>query len=64
MEKNNFMIKNWNAQNPIKMGSYICRMGNSYIKMCYWDGNKWLDMWDKSLKGIVKEWMVIPYDIL
>jgi hypothetical protein len=36
-------------------------MDNAYIKMCYWDGDEWLDMWETTLKGVVKQWMEIPY---
>jgi hypothetical protein len=32
--------------------------------MCYWNGGEWLNMWKNTLKGIVIEWMHIPYDEL
>ena len=51
----------WKTDNPKKIGEYICRMDNAYIKMCYWDGDEWLDMWETTLKGVVKQWMEIPY---
>jgi hypothetical protein len=57
-------MKTWNIKTPKKKGGYICRMTNCYIKMCFWDGNKWLDMWKPTLEGDVKEWMNIPYDAL
>ena len=50
----------WNKQNPQITGGYICRMDNSFIKMCYWDGVKWKDMWQETLDGIVRVWMDIP----
>ena len=56
------MNKTWNKSNPSKNGGYICRMNNAYIKMCYWNGNEWFDMWKPTLEGIVVEWMYIPYD--
>lgn len=55
-------MKTWNLENPEKEGSYICRMNDAYIKMCYWDGFRWLDMWKTSLEGKVEKWMIIPYD--
>lgn len=39
-------------------------MNNAYIKMCYWNGTEWFDMWKTTLEGIVVEWMHIPYDEL
>ena len=53
-------MKNWKTKNPKEKGEYLCRMGNTYVKMCYWNGLEWLDMWETTLKGIVKEWTTIP----
>lgn len=58
------MNKTWNKSNPSESGGYICRMNNAYIKMCYWNGTEWFDMWKTTLEGIVVEWMHIPYDEL
>lgn len=58
------MNKTWNKSNPLEIGAYICRMSNAYIKMCYWTGNVWIDMWKQTLEEIVIEWMHIPYDEL
>lgn len=58
------MNKTWNKSNPSENGGYICRMNNAYIKMCYWNGSEWFDMWEPTLEGIVVEWMRIPYDEL
>ena len=58
------MNKIWNKSNPSENGGYICRMNNAYIKMCYWNGSEWFDMWKNTLDGIVIEWMYIPYDEL
>jgi hypothetical protein len=58
------MNKTWNKSNPTENGGYICRMNNAYIKMCYWNGTEWFDMWKTTLDGIVVEWMHIPYDEL
>ena len=55
------MNKTWNILNPLEEGAYICRMDNAYIKMCYWNGTEWIDMWKTTLEGIVVEWMNIPY---
>jgi hypothetical protein len=52
----------WNTKPPKTDGDFICRMSDSYIKMCHWNGSRWLDMWDDKLNGSVKEWMYIPYD--
>jgi hypothetical protein len=54
--------KIWITDNPDIPGSYICRMDNGYIKMCYWDGEEWGDMWRDGLDGEVSRWMEIPYD--
>lgn len=52
----------WNSCNPPKEASYICRMDDGYIKMCYWSGYQWTDMWERTLNGSVKKWMYIPQD--
>jgi hypothetical protein len=52
--------KVWNEKNPSQEGGYICRMTNSCIKMCYWDGVKWKDMWKETLSGEVRLWTDIP----
>ena len=56
------MKKIWNTSNPIENGLYICRMDSGFIKTCYWNGDKWREIWNAGLVGIVKEWMDIPYD--
>jgi len=43
-----------------KEGSYLCFMENCFVKMCYFNGDDWLDMWETTLKGNVKRWMVLP----
>lgn len=53
-------IKVWHTTTPDKIGAYICRMDNAAIKMCHFDGEKWIDMWQDSLIGSVKKWMLIP----
>jgi hypothetical protein len=52
--------KIWRIYEPSTEGSYICRMDNAYIKMCYWNGKEWLDMWKTTLEGSVNNWMEIP----
>jgi hypothetical protein len=49
----------WNETKPTE-GSYLCFMDNCYVKMCYFNGVEWLDMWDTTLKGTVKYWMNLP----
>jgi hypothetical protein len=48
---------------PKKEGAYLCRMDNAYVKMCYWSGEEWLDMWKPTLEGSVNNWMEIPKDL-
>ena len=48
---------------PKNEGSYLCRMDNCYIKMCYYTGTEWLDMWETTLKGEVIRWMEIPKEL-
>ena len=43
-----------------KAGSYLCFMDDCYVKMCYWDGQDWTDMWQITLKGKVKHFMTLP----
>lgn len=50
-------------ENPIYRGSYLCRMDNGYVKMCYWNGEEWLDMWRSTLEGSVNNWMEIPKNL-
>ena len=50
-------------KNPIEIGCYICRMDDAYIKMCYWNGTEWLDMWKSTLEGIVNNWIEIPINL-
>ena len=47
-------------KNPKDIKAYLCRMENSFIKMCFWNGKEWLDLWETTLKGIVKKWIEIP----
>jgi len=57
------MIYKWSGNPPTMKGSYLCRMDDTFIKMCYYNGNKWSDMWSKgTLEGDVKLWMNIPPD--
>ena len=49
----------WSDKTP-EEGSYLCFMDNCYVKMCYFNGVEWLDMWDTTLKGTVKYWMNLP----
>jgi hypothetical protein len=48
---------------PSTKGTYICRMDNAYIKICYWTGDEWRDMWETTLKGVVKKWIEIPKEL-
>ena len=56
-------MENKNTNSPDKVGEYICRMDDAYIKMCYWNGQEWLDMWKSTLEGSVKNWVEIPSNI-
>ena len=47
----------------LKEGSYLCRMDNCYIKMCYFNGVEWLDMWKRTLEGKVVKWINIPKEL-
>ena len=49
---------------PIKDKEYLCKMDTGYIKMCHWTGEKWLDMWKDSLEGEVKEWTLLPHELI
>ena len=53
-------IMDWIKETPKKGGSYLCFMDNCYIKMCYYNGKEWLDMWETTLKGGVKYWQKLP----
>jgi hypothetical protein len=50
----------WIKEKPKKEGSYLCFMDSCYIKMCYYNGKEWLDMWETTLKGDVKYWQKLP----
>lgn len=54
------MKTKWKSDAPKVRGSYLCRMGNCSIKMCYWNCYEWEDMWESSLKGTVVKWTEIP----
>ncbi len=56
-------LNNNKMENPKKEGSYICRMNNAYVKMCYWNGKEWLDMWKPTLEGSVTNWVKIPKNL-
>lgn len=45
---------------PAVEGDYLCIMLHGYVKMCHFDGKKWSDMWETSIKGVVKGWMPLP----
>jgi len=49
----------WSDKTP-EEGSYLCFMNNCYVKMCYFNGVEWLDMWKTTLDGTVKYWMNLP----
>lgn len=51
------------VENPKEFGAYICRMDDAYIKMCYWNGQEWLDMWKSTLEGKVINWIEIPINL-
>lgn len=55
-------LNNWTSNDEDKTVDtcYLCFMKSAYIKMCYWDGNQWLDMWKKTLDGDVKYFMNLP----
>jgi len=50
-------------EQPKKEGSYVCRMSNGYIKLCYYTSTEWLDMWETTLKGEIIRWMEIPNEL-
>lgn len=50
-------------ENPKIIKSYLCRMENSNIKICFWNGEKWEDMWKATLRGKVKKFIEIPNNI-
>jgi len=50
-------------EQPKKEASYVCRMSNGYIKLCYYTSTEWLDMWETTLKGEVIRWMEIPTEL-
>lgn len=53
----------WKTTNPPReRTSYLCRMTDGYMKMCFWTGSEWTDMWVSYIRGTVKAWMEIPYD--
>lgn len=47
-------------ENPKVKNDYLCKMSNGYIKMCFWTGSEWIDMWETDLKGSVTEWIEVP----
>jgi hypothetical protein len=53
---------NWIKAKPKKKGSYLCFMDNGYIKMCYYNGKEWFDMWETTLKGTVKKWQPLQQE--
>jgi len=57
------LLNKTKMENPKNEGSYLCRMDNCYIKMCYYTGAEWLDMWETTLKGEVIRWMEIPNEL-
>lgn len=50
----------WHIGNPPEKKSYLCRMKTGHIKMCFWTGTEWLDMWVSRMDGTVSEWMEVP----
>mgnify|MGYP003463858646 CR=1 FL=1 len=58
-------INPWILLNPtIKDKEYLCKMDTGYIKMCHWTGEKWLDMWKDSLEGNIREWTLLPDELI
>ena len=58
-------IDPWIQNNPpINDKSYLCKMTNGYIKMCHYINGIWLDMWQTTLEGEVKEWTLLPDELI
>lgn len=65
-DKERFFLSKWFQDNWINNelkpteGCYLCFMENCYVKMCYYTGTEWLDMWKTTLDGSIKYWMNLP----
>jgi hypothetical protein len=44
--------------------SYLCKMKDGYIKMCHYVNGVWLDVWKTTLEGEVKEWTLLPDELI
>lgn len=49
---------------PVDNKSYICKMADGYIKMCFYKNGVWLDMWKTTLEGEVKMWTLLPDELV
>jgi len=58
-------INPWIQTSPhINDKSYLCKMEDGYIKMCHYKNRTWLDMWKTTLEGEVKEWTLLPDELI
>jgi hypothetical protein len=40
---------------------YICRMNDGTVRMCYFNGKDWYEMWLSRLtRGVVEYWLPVP----
>lgn len=46
---------------PTKMGWYLCRLEDGDLKLCYWRGAYWENVYQIKIgNGIVRKWMDLP----
>lgn len=53
-----------NTNPPIDNKEYLCKMQDGYIKMCFWNGKRWTDMWETTLDGGVTKWTLLPDELV
>ena len=49
---------------PVDNKSYLCKMEDGYIKMCFYKNGIWLDMWKITIEGEVKMWTLLPDELV
>ena len=53
---------NWNYGNPETPGNYVCDFGGSGIRLAWWNGKDWVEMWGSDILEPYG-WINVPYHL-
>lgn len=53
---------NWNYSNPSVSGNYICDFRGDGIRLSWWNGKNWVEMWGSEILEPAG-WIEVPYHL-